>query len=249
MFCLQLSIPADSIKRKRVSSASETAGSDTPTETRPLRRVYSAWKKGRQGLRNLSFSDFKIFLLLSTLSLYTIAVFSKRFRLQYATKRFGWTWEQAGFIPSIAAAINLAVVGIILPTISYFLVNRYGLSGVRKDVWLTRTLVMILLLGNLAVAAAPTAALFIVSVCLYELSAGHIPAAISLIASTADEKNRGVVFGCAAVFEAIGGMLSGPILASLFNVGLQWGTTWYGLPFLFVGVLQIFSLVVLLTTV
>ncbi|KAM3506931.1 hypothetical protein MY11210_007362 [Beauveria gryllotalpidicola] len=54
-------------------------------------------------------------------------------------------------------------------------------------------------------------------------------------ASLVSEKNR-----------ATGAILAGPVMASAFRVGLQWGQPWYGLPFLAAGLLQLFTLLILI---
>ncbi|XWW93465.1 hypothetical protein V2A60_001398 [Cordyceps javanica] len=248
MFCLQLVMPADAIKRKQHATATTTSPGGTPAKTRTLSQIASVCKRGLGDFRALIAANAKVCLLLSTLVAYTIAAFSGRFRLQYATKRFDWTWDEAGFIPSVASGIKLAMVGAFLPAASHWLLDKRKLSAAGKDLWLSRVLVAVLLLGSLALAVAPTGVSFLGSVCLYELSAGHVPATVSLITSVVDDQHKGVVFGYVAVFEAIGGIISGPFLASLFNVGLDWGTNWYGLPFLFVGILQIPVLMILFAT-
>lgn len=250
MFGLQLIMPGDLIRRRAATvPRPQPAQSHAPAATSSmLRRTFSTCKQGLGNFRNLVLSDVKTGIYLLTVMVYTIAGFSALFRFQYAALRFGWSWAAASFLASIASGVRLAMVGAILPATSYYLVSRCGVSGFHKDMWMSRFLVALLLLGSFALAVAPTGRTFIAAICLSELSAGHVQATVSLITSMTDETHKGMVFGYVAVFEAIGGIVSGPLLASLFSLGLDWGARWYGLPFMFVGTLQVLVLVILFTT-
>ncbi|KAM3435657.1 hypothetical protein NHJ13734_005464, partial [Beauveria thailandica] len=98
-------------------------------------------------------------------------------------------------------------------------------------------------------ALAPIGPAFIAAITLYKCNRGYMPSMVSVIVSVA--KRAGIaqqttVYACVSTMSATGAMLAGPVVASAFQVGLQWGQSWYGLPFLAAGLLQLFTLLILI---
>lgn len=239
IFCLQLIMPPDAINRKPLLPQS----SDAPT-TLP-RAIYLAFKTGATGFSDLFRSNYKIDLLLFTRVLYIPAVFAVAFRVMYPVIRFEWSLPEAQYLSFITSGVRFTMLLVVLPVISNIVIHSGRVSGARKDIWLSRVLTGVLVLGNLAVGLAPTSQLFIAAACLSELSAGSGSAIVSFLASVVTEEHKGLLFGYVAMLEAIGSLISGPLIAGLISAGLNWGSQWSGLPFIFVGILQIFVFAIL----
>jgi MFS family permease len=107
---------------------------------------------------------------------------------------------------------------------------------------------MAYVLGSVACAAAPNGTAFTVAVAIYEFSKGYPPAIASVIASVAEKAGivqHSAVYATVATAEGIGAIISGPVIAGAFNVGLQWGGAWYGLPFWICSLLYLVAAVII----
>ncbi|KAM3441646.1 hypothetical protein MY4824_001424 [Beauveria thailandica] len=188
-------------------------------------------------------------LLLGGVVFTTLGAYETTFRLQYATKRFGWTWAEAGLLSSVVSVANLATLVVVLPALSWLMLRRDGVSALQKDLWLARGSGCVQVLGSFLTALAPTGPAFVAAIALYECNRGYMPSMVSVIVSVAERAGiaqQTTVYACVSTMSATGAMLAGPVVASAFRVGLQWGQSWYGLPFLAAGLLQLFTLLILI---
>ncbi|KAJ3494687.1 hypothetical protein NLG97_g3923 [Lecanicillium saksenae] len=199
-------------------------------------------------LRLIFVHNLRLTLLLIGVMFTTLGAYEVTFRLQYATKRFGWTWAKANLLSSVVAISNLTVLSIVLPAASYLML-KYKFSTLKKDLWLARGSGCIQVIGSFLTALAPSGPTFVASVALYECNKGYMPSVVSLIASVAKlagVEQQTTIYACVSTMVAFGAMLSGPVMASAFRIGLRWGESWYGLPFVAAGVLQLLTLFILL---
>lgn len=67
----------------------------------------------------------------------------------------------------------------------------------------------------------------------------------SLLSQLVDASHRATLFTTVAMFECIGGVIAGPLLAISYQVGLRLGGMWIGLPFFLSGLLCTCSLCIL----
>ncbi|KAJ2965840.1 hypothetical protein NQ176_g10426 [Zarea fungicola] len=57
----------------------------------------------------------------------------------------------------------------------------------------------------------------------------------SLLITTARDSGTGVLFATLQVVLSLGIVVSGPLIAATFRLGLHWGRAWLGLPLLVSG--------------
>jgi MFS family permease len=72
---------------------------------------------------------------------------------------------------------------------------------------------------------------------VYVFGAGYNLILRSLLSELVEPQHRGALFNGVAAMETIGVMISSPLLAVSYQVGLRWDGIWLGLPFMVGGVL------------
>lgn len=246
-------IPSFSMPRKLRNTPLVVEDAASSGEARPplsIRAgVADVFRSAATTLRLAFGHSLPLTLLLCGVVFTQLGAYETTFRLQYATKRFGWTWAEAGLLSSVVSVANLAMLVVVLPAASYLLLLRYRFSALRKDLWLARASGCVQVLGSFLTALAPTAPAFVASIALYECNKGHTPAMVSVIVSVAERAGiaqQTTVYAVVSTMSATGAMLAGPVMASAFRVGLGWGQSWYGLPFFAAGVLQLCTLCILI---
>ncbi|EGX95999.1 Major facilitator superfamily transporter [Cordyceps militaris CM01] len=242
-----MTIPGFAMPRKLRNTPFVTSPS-FPESASFTSRVVDVFTTTTSTLRLVFGHNLPLTLLLGGVVFTTLGAYETTFRLQYATKRFGWTWAEAGLLSSVVSAANLSMLVLVLPALSWLML-RANLSALRKDLWLARGSGGLQVLGSFLTALAPTGGTFVAAIALYECNRGYMPSMVSVIVSVA-ERSAGItqqstVYACVSTMSATGAMLAGPVMASAFRVGLQWGQSWYGLPFLAAGLLQMCAFLIL----
>ncbi|KAM3563917.1 hypothetical protein MY1884_001038 [Beauveria asiatica] len=246
-------IPGFAMPRKLPNTplvtTSPFSSSTTTTIATIKARAVDVLASAASTLRLVFGHNLPLTLLLGGVVFTTLGAYETTFRLQYATKRFGWTWAEAGLLPSVVSVANLGTLVVVLPALSWLMLRRDGVSALQKDLWLARGSGCVQVLGSFLTALAPTGPAFVAAIALYECNRGYMPSMVSVIVSVAERAGiaqQTTVYACVSTMSATGAMLAGPVVASAFRVGLQWGQSWYGLPFLAAGLLQLFTLLILI---
>ncbi|KJZ71934.1 hypothetical protein HIM_08690 [Hirsutella minnesotensis 3608] len=199
----------------------------------------SIWARLSQGIsivtsstRYLFFDNITLGLLLFSLVFTTLGRYVSIILLQYTTKRFRWSWSEAGLLSSISATVNLSLTAAILPALSQVLMRKIRLSALAKDLVLVRTGITALILGALGIGLARSSITLVIGVVIYALGSGYAPAMRGLLVQMAGEEHIGTLFTAMSVLESIGVLTAGPMMAAAFRLGLGWGDAWIGLPFI-----------------
>lgn len=220
----------------------------------------------RQLLRQNDFVGILLFSLIFT----TIGEMEGNIRRQYAAKRYDWSWStvssrtldvtkvalrnlttnyvQVALINSTTMIVSTFVMLVAIPVATRFLLKRTTALG--KDIWIARVGIMTLVVGAFGVGAATTGPLFIAALSLYRAEICYTPALMAIIATMTgidgeNEKHASFVYMCISFVTCVGTVISGPLLAEAFRLGLRWGGGWLGLPFFLCSVLQIFVAMIL----
>ncbi|KJZ73966.1 hypothetical protein HIM_06634 [Hirsutella minnesotensis 3608] len=176
--------------------------------------------------------NHRLAMLLFSLLFATLGTCESGILLQYSTKRFGWSWSQAGLVSSVSTFANLILVVAILPLLSRALQNRLSLGSAVKDLWIARASVVALIAGSFGIGIASTSTLLVSSLMIYGLGSGYGPAMRGLLGDVAGKRNVGMLYTTMSVMENLGTLIAGPLVASTFQLGLDWGDGWIGLPFI-----------------
>ncbi|KAJ6790060.1 hypothetical protein PWT90_03971 [Aphanocladium album] len=238
-------VPGFALPRKLSNTPLVT---EEPEQVSIKARVADVARSTTSTLRLIFVHNLQLTLLLGGIIFTTLGAYEATFRLQYATKRFGWSWADASLLSSVVAVSNLTMLVLVLPGVSYLMLKR-NFSSLSKDLWLARGSGCIQVAGSFLTALAPSGPTFVGAIALYECNRGYNASVVSLLVSVAKRvgiEQQTTIYACVSTVMAFGSMLSGPVLASAFRIGLKWGQSWYGLPFVAAGCLQLLTLLILI---
>ena len=238
-------IKAVQYKEPEIANSAQTSSSEDhePSEIRDpsLMPPQNAGHESRQGrsrcMHNIISTDFGF--LKDWRTLFLTLTFPVREALnslddlyfQYIPKRFGWSIAKTNFVYSFQAAAAIVILMIICPAISTYLLKQKGLSAVRKDLVFSRYSVLIYAVGTLFIASAPTIATLHLAILIQTCGSGMGGATRALMTTYVKGDEVGKLYTLLGLVEAVGLMVSAPVEASLFNVGMRTGTAvWLGLP-------------------
>jgi len=171
------------------------------------------------------------FLMLS-LVVSMLGRFVQEILLQYATKRYGWTWSEAAFLMTILTATSLITLLVILPATTHLCLTRLEMSGLSKDIWLARLSGFVQIVGCLVIALAGNGWVLSVGLVFFALGTGLSALIRSLLNSLVEEHHVGMLNTLVGFLETTGLMVAGPVLAKSLSLGIRLGGGWIGLPFL-----------------
>lgn len=124
---------------------------------------------------------------------------------------------------------------VILPIASQTLARKTALSTQSRNLWLARISVLMSTFGSFTIGLSETEGFMYFGLGLFALGYGYPPLIRSLLASIIDKHHFNMMYTTMSVFETMGSVVAGPLLAASFRTGLEWGDTWIGLPFLVAG--------------
>lgn len=131
------------------------------------------------------------------------------------------------------------------------MILKRGISPIRKDMILARTGTIASVVGFFGIALAYSSPSLILSFIMYGLNQAAEPAIRSLLVVIAAqhetrESGSGSLFAVVNLFENVGLVLTGPLLAITFRWGLSLGGVWLGMPLMLAGLLMVVVLAILL---
>ncbi|EFQ99979.1 hypothetical protein MGYG_02987 [Nannizzia gypsea CBS 118893] len=199
----------------------------------------TAWKETKA-----IFSNRTVLLILSTFLLSTLGRKQIDLLLLYASSRYEITLSKAGFVHSFMACVSIVLLLLVLPLTSSYLSKTLSLPSNQKDLWLSKISIVLLTVGSFAIGFSPTFVSMICAVAIYTLGCGFTAVCLSLISGFVDPKYSARLYSVISLIVMMGTLIGGPLLAGLFNLGLNMGSpAWTGLPFFGSGVIHIFVLV------
>ncbi|KAF7933703.1 uncharacterized protein EAE98_003412 [Botrytis deweyae] len=170
-------------------------------------------------------------LLLITFIIKPLSSQSEDISLRYISNRFHFPLRLSSFLWSLRAAVQIILFLLILPFLSKLMITYFKIPSSKKDLHLARASILILTLGSLLIALAPTLPLAILGMAVFTLGAGFISMMRSLITTLVDRQHKGQLYAAVAVVETTGRLIAGPGFAQLYIEGLRLKGIWVGLPF------------------
>lgn len=192
--------------------------------------------------------------------------------LQYLSKKFDYSWaevshhllqndrniqqlltphppKQANLLTTFKTVSQVVALTVIFPILNEMILKR-GIPPIRKDLILARIGTISSVLGFFGIALAYSSPGLILSFIVYGLNQAADPAIRSLLVVMAAqhqtrESGSGSLFAVVNLFENLGLVLTGPLLAITFRWGLSLGGVWLGLPLMLSGLLMVVVLVAL----
>ncbi|KAF2710758.1 MFS general substrate transporter [Pleomassaria siparia CBS 279.74] len=166
----------------------------------------------------------------------------------YVSKRFGWSFSNASFLNALDMAMELTTLLVILPLLlgawTRSRESRGGaLSEFTKAKRISQLSIGALAAGSLCLGFAPVIGVAVFGILLLALGTGQDSTLRSMSTDLVPPSSISLVYSAITMLRAIGGSVSGPLYAALYNVGLaRGGDAWLGLPFLVAGALFVAAL-------
>lgn len=214
-----------------------TSTNDFPHNCKPQNSLFATMKHKfshtfRTFLSSLSIlNSAPLVLLLITFIIKPLSSQSEDISLRYISNRFHLPLRLSSFLWSLRAAVQIILFLLILPFLSKIMITHFKIPSSKVDLHLARTSILILTLGSLLIALAPTLPLAILGIAVFTLGAGFISTMRSLITTLVDRQHKGQLYAAVAVVETTGRLIAGPGFAQLYIVGLRLKGIWVGLPF------------------
>ncbi|KAI1357416.1 MFS general substrate transporter [Xylaria arbuscula] len=161
--------------------------------------------------------------------------------IQYYSKRFSKSIEQAGYMLAIRGGLTIVAVGVLLPALSKCIGNR--IPNFRRDLVLAQASAAFAGIGYFLLGGPEKSS--ILGLIILSLSSGLGPLRCSLLSNLVESTQTSQVFTIAGIVEGVGSLPAGPLLAWIFSEGMTLGGFWMGLPFFFLGCLGVLVLAVL----
>lgn len=191
------------------------------------------------------FENRTVLILTLTFFINTIGTSSINIAIQYASKRFSVSISSAGFLITIRAIITIIYVLVLLPFMGRALETKFHYSGSTRDLWLARLTVLCLPFGFILMSLSPKLALMAVGMVFTALGSGCGSLVRSIANSMVDINQVARLNGAISIVDTLGILVSGPLLAEVFSLGLRMGGAWIALPFFIAAILTAIASLIL----
>jgi MFS family permease len=132
---------------------------------------------------------------------------------------------------------------IFIPGVNVILLKWVKLPAHVADIWLARGSIIITTLSFFIMATAAHPALLVIGLLIFNLGSGYAAAMRSIsihVIGGQSSPDVGRLFAVVAIMEAFGAMIAGPLLAKIFQWGIDIGEPWIGIPYAFSGLIMAF---------
>lgn len=120
--------------------------------------------------------------------------------------------------------------------------GKFGLSSTRTDLLLLRVSATLLTAGTLLLSISEISSLAILSLVIFALGNGFTTLGKSLLTTFGPPEMAGTLLSAMNVSASLGAVIAGPIIAVMFDWGLEKGGIWVGSPLFFVTLLYALTL-------
>jgi hypothetical protein len=176
-------------------------------------------------------SDVRIMLIIPAFLIHMLLL-NRDTLLQYISTRYAVSLSQATVLISIRSGLIMLLLLIILPSVNNLFRTRWRFGPKHSDLLLSRASAVVMALGFLLIALAPSIPLLVAALLVNTFGWGLTLFLRSLMTSLVESHHVARLNTFVGVFDTIGLMIGSPLLAVLFEKGIEMGGMWSGLPFL-----------------
>ncbi|ETS73557.1 hypothetical protein PFICI_14503 [Pestalotiopsis fici W106-1] len=209
-------------------AAARTSTSDDSILQGSIRQV----REGGREIRSFLSGHGLVIIFMFCYVLVAVSKVVQIMLLQYATKRYNWSWSKASFLLTIRSAVSLVVLILILPALTQLLTTRFKVSVIRRDVWVARLTGLAGVLGALLIALASTPEILISGLTTFAIHGGMTAVLRSLLSNMVEHRYLGTMNSLLGILEMLGLMAGAPALFSSLRRGFELGGDLIGLPFI-----------------
>ena len=178
------------------------------------------------------FSDWRILFLAGLNPTRMMTIVLEYLQPRYVSYRYHWTIASATYLYSLQAVGGTIMLLLLLPRFSDLLRTRWQLTAIQSAALIGEMSLGFSALGSAVEGIAPTVPILIVGIMTQTLAVGGLGAFRALAGSLVEPEDTGKVFTGLAIVESLCGMAAFPVIAGLYNVGIErGGGAWLGLPF------------------
>lgn len=178
------------------------------------------------------FHDRQVILLSSAFLVYKLSRGTSWFLIQYVSMRYDWRLAAANMITSLKSILMVILFVAILPMASWYLQKKKGADSRTKDMILTKSSVLCLLVGTLGMGLSPHVSIMIFFLVIQTMGAGFVYTTRSLVTTMIHRDQTARLYTLVEIIQAMGMILASPIMTGFFNWGLQLGGIWVGLAWI-----------------
>ncbi|KAF1933838.1 uncharacterized protein M421DRAFT_414893 [Didymella exigua CBS 183.55] len=182
--------------------------------------------RGRRNFQTLLYSFF----------LTALASSDTKLLVQYISKRYDWTFAQAGFMLSAKAIVNFTLLAIIVPRIIRKSMSATSIHGteIRLNFLGAEASILVSVIGVLCVALAFEFWMLLVALVIYALGSALPVFTMSLVKSQliALDDSDTQDFSIVMLTKTLGSLVGAPLMASLWIKAIKLGGVGLGLPYL-----------------
>jgi len=180
--------------------------------------------------------DIRVILLVITFIPIMLTMTIVPLLLQYASSRYGLSFASATMLLTVRAGVIIAMF-LCMQSFVYRLLANAGVSGQKRDLFLARGSVVLMIIGWIAIGLSPNTILFTGSLMVATLGSGFPVYLRSFLTGLVEPNRVAELYTIIGVVDTLGLMLGGPLLAWLFERGMSLGGTFVGLPFVALGLI------------
>lgn len=158
--------------------------------------------------------------------------------LQYASSRYGLSFATVTFLLTVRVGVTIAMFLCVQSFVFRLLANA-GLSGQKRDLFLARGSVGLLIVGWIAIGLSPSPIFFTASLMVASLGQGFPVYLRSFLTGLVEPNKVAELYTIIGVVDTLGLMVGGPLLAWLFERGMQLGGAFVGMPFVALGLVYV----------
>jgi MFS family permease len=178
--------------------------------------------------------DRRVILLIITFVPIMLTITSGPLLLQYASSRYGLSFASVTMLLTVRAGVTIAMF-LGMQSFVYRLLADAGMSGQKRDLLLARGSAGLLLVGWIATALSPNTIFFTASIMVTTIGNGFPVYVRTFLTGLVQSNKVAELYTIIGVVDTLGLMLGGPLLAWLFDRGMNLGESFLGLPFLALG--------------
>jgi hypothetical protein len=175
-------------------------------------------------------ADARLLLMFPAFFIHLILV-QRDILMQYISTRYHISLARATVLISIRSGLILLLFLILMPGLNHLFRTRWKYHPRRADLLLSRSSVLIISIGFLFIALAPTLPLLIIAMIVNTFGWGLTLFLRSLMTSLVEGHHVARLNSLLGIFDTTGLMIGSPLLAMAFKKGVAMGGWWIGLPF------------------
>ncbi|EMD89662.1 hypothetical protein COCC4DRAFT_68476 [Bipolaris maydis ATCC 48331] len=188
-------------------------------------------------MRRLVIGRRKFQVLLCSFFLTALASSDTKLLVQYISKRYEWTFAQAGYMLSAKALVNFTLLAIIVPRIIRTSMSSKTVHGseVRLNIIGAEVSIAVSVVGVLCVALASRFWMLLAALILYALGSALPVFTMSLVKSPLIALAHSDVqdFSIVMLTKTLGSLVGAPLMTVLWVQAIKLGGIGVGLPYFF----------------